>query len=287
MWQLPLFLNVVFAAVRGFFDKKLVSKIDPFVAFFYVVLWGTVFYYVIFIFRHHAIPPVYPGMMFLGVLYALAVGTYLAAVQISLSQSVIFASYYLLIALILAAVFLGEWQFFDPTVAAGQRTILGMVFAAAALGIFLFTGNKKEGKLERKWILFIAINIIVNGIGTYWGKVFIGDHGPLETLISQSLGGLPVLFIFNFLRKKDFRIHTGGQILAAMDAAAMVVALSFYYQAIKKGPLTIILPIQTLGGTILIALIGLVLFDEAHKFTRLKMVGMAAGVVGIVLLMMS
>jgi uncharacterized membrane protein len=283
-WPIPLFFNIVFGTIRSFIDKRLVNKIDPFVAFFYATFWSNIFFFSFYLLRHHSIPIVYPEMLILGALYSFIVGSYMAAIKINLSQTVIFNSYYLVIPLGLAAIFLGEWQLFDPTIFSGQKTLLGIFLAFVSMGLFLSTKSRKEEKIEKKWLMLILFNIIFNGFATYWGKIFITDHGPLETLISQSLGGIPVLFIFNKLRRKSMEISGQNHLLSFIDGFVIFLAVTFYYLAIKNGPLTVVLPIQTLVGTIAIALVGLFLFKEKAQITNKKIWGLILGFIGVVLL---
>lgn len=283
-WQMPLFFNVLFGTVRSFIDKKLVTKVDPFVAFFYTSFWCGIFFFVSYLFRHHSIPLIYPEMILMGALYSFIIGSYLSAIKINLSQTAIFTSYYLVIPLALAALFLDEWRLFDPMVWSGQKTLLGVFLAFVSMGLFLSTKSQREEKMEKKWLILILFNIIFNGIGTYWGKIFITDHGALETLISQSLGGIPVLFVFNKLRRKSMKISKPYHLLAFIDGLVIVVAVTFYYLAIKNGPLTVVLPLQTLIGTIAIALVGLFIFKEKAQMTKKKIWGLVLGFVGTVLL---
>lgn len=58
-----------------------------------------------------------------------------------------------------------------------------------------------------------------------------------------------------------------------------------FYTAFKSGPITVILPVQTLVLTITTVLGGLFIFKEAQNMTRRKIAGMVLGIVGVVLLM--
>ncbi len=284
-WQIPLLINIIFGTIRSYLDKKLVDRIDPFLVFLYTSIWGTVFFFLFYFFRHLSFPTIYPEMIFLGVLTTISMCSYLAAIKISLTQSVIFASYYLLLVLILAAVFLSEWQLFNPAESSGQKMIVGSILAFISIFLILSGRTKKEERLERKWIIYIVVFIILTAISVYWGKVFIADHGPLETLISQSLGVLPAIYIINIIKRVKWSISRENHLLAAVDGLAVVLATAFYYQALKSGPLSLILPVQTLVGTIAIVLVGLILFNEKQQFDKGKIIGLVLGMLGIILLM--
>lgn len=224
-------------------------------------------------------------MMLLGVLFSFGYGSYLMAVKINLSQSTVFSSFYILISLFLGASYLGEWQLLNPLTLTGQKTILGVVLIFISIWLFVVVEKKKEEKSNIRWLIFSLINIIVAGIGTFWGKSFIQNHGPIETLISESLGGLPVLFIINAARKQNFRIAKTDQIVAILDGFIVVLAVTFFYVALKNGPLSLILPIQTIALTIAIVLVGIFFFKETQSLTGRKIAGMILGIAGVILLM--
>ncbi|MBI3379978.1 EamA family transporter [Candidatus Gottesmanbacteria bacterium] len=283
-WQSALILSIVFAVIRGFLEKKLVAKVPPFLTFFYVVFWSTIIFLIFYFIRHFSLPVVYPEMMLLGILFAFGYGSFLEAMKINLSQSVIAASFYLLIPLVLSVFYLSEWKLFDPMTLVGQKNIIGILLTFVSMYMFV-KQDKKKGIINNKWLFFMIVDVILVGIGTFWGKTFIDSHGPLETLISQSLGGLPVLFIINVLKKENFKIGNFNQILAVIDGLVIVGTVTFFYVALKNGPLSVVLPIQTLVITIAITLVGLFAFKEAQNMTRRKIAGMVLGILGVVLLM--
>lgn len=283
-WQIPLFLNIIFGTIRSYLDKKLVTKIDPLVVYFYVVFW-LFFYLLIYYLLHFGIfPTVYPEMVAMGVLYAVAIGSYMKAIKINLSQSVVFSSYYLVIPMLLSSVFLGEWSFFNLKYFSGQKTISGLILAFISMFLILRSHTKKEAKLELEWVLLIITNIILNGIGTYWGKTFVNSHGLFDTIFSQCLGGIPTIMIINLFRGKKYSLALPDHLLIAFDGFIITLVVIFYYQAIRLGPLTLVLPTQTLLGTMAIALVGLIFFKEAQHFNKEKIIGLVLGIMGVGLL---
>lgn len=287
-WQIPLFISIIFSTIRGFLEKKLVAKVDPFLTFFYIVLWSTLAFVLFYIFQYQSLPAVYPEMMLLGVLFSISYGSYLMAVKINLSLSAVFASFYFVIPLLLAVIYLGEWQIFNPSTGSGQKIIFGVFLIFISMWLIFSDSTRKNNKdenLNKKWLFFSLVNLILAGVGTFWGKTFIANHGPLETLISQSYGGLPVLFILNIFRGKKFQIGRSNMILTILGGLVAACNVLLFYIAFKSGPITVILPVQTLVLTITIALVGLFVFKEAQNMTRKKIMGMVLGTVGVILLM--
>lgn len=284
-WLFPLIFNIIFSSIRNILDKRLVDRINPFVVFLYVSVFGQVIVLLVYFLRHASLPAFYPEMMFLGALYSLIVGTYLYAIKINLTQTAVFTSYYLLIPMLLSAIFMGEWIYFDVRIPEGQRTIMGIILALISMFLLLHSKSKKEEKMEKTWFLLIGANILLNGIGTFWGKSFIGDHGALETMFSQGMGGIPVILIFLLIQKEKLKLSRSNLFLTFVDSVIVSGQIIFYYAMVKAGPLAIILPVQTLVLTLAVVLIGLFIYNEAHFFTKAKFLGLIAGVVGVVLLM--
>jgi uncharacterized membrane protein len=283
-WQIALFLNIIFSVIRGSLYKKLVDKIDPILVMMHTNFWGIVFFSSYFVFFNREFPVIYPEMLLLGILFTVSFGAYLKAARISLTQSVVFGSYYLVITLFLAAIFLGEWKLFDIQNISGIKNILGAVMAFISIYLLMTSGSKKEKMLEKNWIKYISLNIILTGFGTFWSKAFLVNHLPIETLFSQYLGGMPIQVIYNKIKLKklsvDFTYYPAIILCSLME----VVGLSLYYVAFKEGPAMIILPVQTIMITIFTSLSGLIFFKEAHMFKKEKIWGLVIGIVGVGLL---
>jgi uncharacterized membrane protein len=250
----------------------------------YTNVWVLVFFFLFYLLRYGSFPVIYPEMMVLGVVYVIVIASFFAAIKISLSQTIVFASYYQLVAMILSAVFLGEWNLFNPFIFSGQKTILGICLAFIAMVLLLRSDKKSKGKLEKKWLYYILVYIIFMGIATFWSKSFLIAHGPLETLCSQQITFVPVALAWCLLKKKKLAISSRNQLLSGVDGLVTVFAVVFFYQALKNGPVSFILPIQTLLLTIATMILGLVVYKESHMFTREKIIGLVVGIAGIIFL---
>lgn len=285
-WQIPLFINIIFATIRGYLDKKISDRVDPFLAFFYLAFVGAVGYFLLYIIKYNSFPPIYPEMVLLGVLYSFVISLYMSAIRINLTQSSIFASYYLVIPMLLSAIFLGEWRLFNPVTFTGQKTLFGISLALISMLLLLHAHNKKEERLEKKWLIFIVLQILLNGLASFWGKTFINNHGPLETMTSQVMGGVPVMFMINIFRGQKFKLATNNFLWIIIDGTVIVFSVVFYYLAVRSGPLSIVLPVQSLILTATVVLIGLFVYKEAHDFDRNKLIGLILGGLGIMLLVL-
>ena len=139
--------------------------------------------------------------------------------------------------------------------------------------------------MEENWLFLVLVNIVLVGIGVFLGKRFVDTHGPLETIFSQAIACALTLFFINLARRKRMHLSFSNHFLSFIDGLVIACGATFYYVAIKAGPLSLILPIQSLVLTVTGILTGLFLFGEAHLFDRTKIIGLALGAAGVVLLM--
>lgn len=283
-WQSALLGNIFFASIRDPFYKKIVDRLDPYLVMFHTNIWGMVLFSAYYIVRNRLLPPIYFEMMLLGVVFTVSYGFYLTAIRFSLSQSVIFRSYSLAITLLLTAVFLGEWMFFDPLRVSGIKNITGVLLAGISLYTLTATGAKKEQKLERTWLLLILGNIILNGFGSFWSKSFLASHAPAETLLSQYVGGMVVLPFIMKAKKMSIRISKGYVLQIFILSVLEFFTLILFYEAYRKGPAVLVLPIQALVITIMTTMAGLIIFKETHLYRKEKAWGLGLGLFGALLL---
>lgn len=284
IWQTALVFYVFFGVLRGYFDKKLVTKVDPVVAFFYSAVWSLAAYLVIYFLVTGFFFPILPEQLILGVVYVFGIWAYLIALQLSLSQTVVFCSYSILIPMVLSAVFLGEWQLFNPGSLAGLKNIFGIILALLSMYLIIKSHSKKEEKLEKKWFFLIIVNIFSVGIANYLSKIYLADYGPVEALISQSISGIPLILIISLITGKSLKLTKRKHALAATDGVVVGLSVIFFYAMLKAGAASVVLPIGMSALTIVSVLVGLFIFKETQLFTKEKLVGLFIGILGIMLL---
>lgn len=284
---MPLFLNIIFGTIRGFLDKKLVNHYDPFLVLLVTEIWVGFFFLSAYLFIHHSLPPIFPGMVIVGGLFIFVIYFYFEAIKISLSKTIILSSFYLLITMGLSAIFLQEWRLFDLNTISGWKNIIGAVFALFSVYFLLKSHNKKEEKLEKKFFLFITLNILFNGIGTFWIKSILQTQGELEVILSQVIGGLLVLIPIHILKKNTLNKNRNFHLLAFLDGFVIFLVIWTFTAALKNGPTVLVLPIQTVLLTIFIALIGLFIFNEKRSFTFEKKIGLVLGIIGVLILVIN
>jgi len=228
--------------------------------------------------------PILPEQLVLGVVYVFGIWAYLIALQLSLSQTVVFCSYSILIPMILSAAFLGEWQLFNPGTLGGLKNIFGIILALLSMYLMIKSRSKREEKLEKKWFFLIIINIFSVGIANYLSKIYLASYGPVEAVISQSISGIPLIFIISLITRKSLKLTKKTHVLAATDGVVVGLSVIFFYAMLKAGAASVVLPIGMSALTIVSVLVGLFIFKETHLFTKEKLVGLFIGILGIVLL---
>jgi uncharacterized membrane protein len=223
-------------------------------------------------------------MFFLGVIFAISTTCLFAAIRISLSQTSLFGTYAIIVPMILATLFLGESVFFDPMTIKGVRSITGVLSALVSLWLLTRSKNHQKEKTNMTWFFLIFTYIIFDGVGQFWNKTFLASHTPMETLVSQTIGMIPFLFLILYVRRVSFKITRNTHRWIAFDSIAEVGFAIFLLLSFKLGPISLILPIQKLATLIGGMLLGLFVFNEKHELTKTKKIGLLVGIAGIILL---
>src|SRR3989338_6770513 len=146
-WQILFVINLVSASVREYLNKQIADRLNPVVAFFHLALYFGVWLLISFLVFYHRWPRLDITIISTGVLFLVAFIAYLKAVKYSLSQSILFQSYSILVTVLLAVVFLGEAGYLDITTSLGQKVIGGGVLAIMSLWLMLRGNGKKDEKL--------------------------------------------------------------------------------------------------------------------------------------------
>lgn len=283
-WHIYLLANIIATVLRGFIEKKLVATIAPLVLVLYVSFWVLVFLVSFQVLTIGGLGVVYPDMVGVGVIFALALASYFSAIKISLSQTSVLAAFHVMVAMILSALFLGEWQLFHPYSVSGIKSLSGIGLSISAMW-FLLVGHAR-GKIptDAAWGRAILSYILLNGIGAFLSKAFLTTHDVLPMLVWQSAGTVVALLVLNVWKKNWLRLSLPLIGATFVNGLTFVLGTWLFFSALQLGPLSIVMPIQILSITILVALVGLVAFREFAAFTKTKLIGTILGIAGIVLL---
>src|SRR3990170_574191 len=124
-WEILLFINLISATIREALSKKIADKMSFSVGLFYIMVFSQVLLYLAFFITHGSLPRFDLNVSAIGVIFVIAFSAYFAAIKISLSQSILFQSYSILVTVILTAIYLGEAKYFDLSTPTGIKVISG------------------------------------------------------------------------------------------------------------------------------------------------------------------
>lgn len=286
-WQILLLINLICATTRETLSKKIANKLDPFVMVFYVTVISGMLLYAYQFLAYQDWPRIDLVVTASGAFFVVAFVAYFSAVRISLSQSILFQSYSILVTIILAALFLGESHYFDITTITGFKTITGIILAFVALWFLLHQRGKKEQAMEKKWFLYIGTCILTLGVGSFFSVLFTKTYHPVEIFINQTNGSVPLLWMLMVMQKKSLQLSFSMMKTVFVNSAAGVGALLSFYELLQYIALSRIYPVQQVLLVIFTMTSSIVFYKEAHFFTGKRWIGMLVGLGGIVLLVSS
>ncbi len=286
-WQILLLINLAAASVREYLNKKVADRVSPFVGLFYICFFALILFYGCFFLFYHAFPRFDLLLSLTGIILIAGFISYFAALKISLSQSILFQSYSILITIVLSAIYLGESKYFDFHTATGLKVIIGILLSFIALWSLLHQKSKKKEQLEKKWFVYILSTIVFLGVGSFFTIFYIHRFSPLEVIINQNNVMVPLLFLFAVIRREKILIGSRMLKATAVNAFVSTIAVIAFYQALLLTPVAKFYPLQQLSLVIITMFTGVIFYKEKDLFSGTKLVGMALGLVGMVLLVMS
>jgi drug/metabolite transporter (DMT)-like permease len=172
---------------------------------------------------------------------------------------------------VLAVAFLGERP--DALRTAG----VAMAVAAAIL-LAVRSGDVEVGA----WVGLAIVSLVLQGVGAFIAKIVVTEGGPTTLLLTSVLVQLAVGVVIARAVPLDVAGSLRGMALVVtVTLAAAALATIGYLSALSVGPASLIVPLvatsPSLGG-----LLGIAVLKE--RVTRLQALGIAMGLVGIVLL---
>lgn len=280
-------INLIFGSLREVFNKKVADKLDPYVGLFYITLFINFWFYIYQIIIIGSLPQFNLLQAASGIVIAAAAFSYFSALKISLSQSILFQSYSIIVTIMLAAIFLGEGSYFDIGTVTGIKVISGIILAITALWFLLHVGSKKEVRLERKWFVYIIFTILFFGVGSFFSVSLTRTNVPVEVLINQENVMVVIFFVLSLWQKKKILIGKKLVFLTFINSIFATVAIISFFEALRIVAVARFFPIQQLSLVVLTMLSAVVFYKESNIFSGKRLIGMAMGLVGIILLVTS
>ncbi|OGG26007.1 hypothetical protein A2960_05630 [Candidatus Gottesmanbacteria bacterium RIFCSPLOWO2_01_FULL_39_12b] len=254
---------------------------------FYLVVFGFLWLY-----PYHLIATgTYPRFNLMatlpGIIFTVSFVAYLSAIRISLSQTILFQSYSILVTIFLTAVYLGEGKYFDVATVSGLKVIIGIILAIVSLWFLLHVGRKKEELLERRWFLYILLVIFFGGTGSFLSIWFLTNSTPQEMIINQSYSMFILLFVLIKIYRKKLLIGNKATLLIFVSSFFASIAVVSFYEVLKQVAVSKILPVQQVSLVVLTMLSAVIFYKESNIFSGRRLIGMVMGLVGIIMLVTS
>lgn len=282
-WQILLFINLTSAAFREYFHKKIADTIDPWIGFFLIVLFNVLILSLFYFALYRDLPVINPLIALSGVVFVAVYLTYFKAIKYSLSQTILFQSYSLVITIILAAVFLNEISYFNLS-SSGLRLMGGIFLAFFSLWLLL-SGRKKMVKSQVSWLIFLIAHILLLGVGSFLTLSFSRSYGPLFTILNQTYGAFLALGIYFLISNK--KIHPSGSVLKVTFLGSFFSSISglAFFQAVLTVSAAKFYPLQQLLLVILTMMVGVIFYRETNIFKSQKLTGLIIGFMGVLMLL--
>ena len=218
----------------------------------------------------------------LGIGFINAFGAYFQwrAYRYSLSKTSLFLPLSGIIAVSLAAIFLGESNIYNPYI------ILGSLILFCSAFILNVRSSKEEESTNTKWLLFVLGMVLISGVAVFMLK-FFSFTVPKGTFLlywysGAFLGSLPILLLEGGDTRKLFQKEVWRVPLASLG---IMGALATTYWMFQLSPAGIVVPVYSFSTTLLAILAGWFVFKERKGLSKLQVFGFASGIIGILLIM--
>lgn len=214
------------------------------------------------------------------VIFALGYGSatvfgFFAITNGSLGLTSLVTSYSLIIPTIYGIIFLGE----KPSI----MLYIGLVLLFAS--IFLINFEKGEKKITLKWLIFVTISLIGNGICTAVQKVqqMKQNQAYKNEFMTVALLLVTVVCLIFLYHKKDFKpVFTKPIIVLPIICGCANALVNYLVMVLSRMDASLLFPIVSAGGIIMTGIISLTIYKEC--FTKQQIIGMILGIASVVCL---
>lgn len=221
-----------------------------------------------------------------GVVNAFGAWAFAQAIMVGFTQSFLLLPLSSIMALFLAAIFLGESHLFNLHTPAGIVTSLGLILSLSGI-IFFHKKQNYKNKPKQFWLLALISFIVITGTVEFLSKFFAVNNVPPVTYIiswyAGSFVGALGIALSNKLWKQD-GFSDYDWFWASIFAVGTIGSLGSTYLGLTAAPLALIIPLRAFLYTVGGALMGLFIFHEKDYFDKLQIVGLIFGFIGAALL---
>lgn len=195
----------------------------------------------------------------------------------SLGLTSLVTSYSLLIPTTYGIIFLGE----KPSI----MLYIGLILLCVS--IFLINFEKGEKKITPKWLIFVTLAFLGNGVCTTAQKVQQINQNQAyknEFMALSLLVVTVVCLVFSLLyHKNDFKpIFTKPIIILPLICGGANALVNYLVMVLSHIDASLLFPIVSAGGIILTGVISLTIFKE--RFSKQQFLGMIFGIFAVIFL---
>lgn len=216
------------------------------------------------------------------IIFALGYGSatvfgFFAITHGSLGLTSLVTSYSLIIPTIYGILFLDEKPSF--------MLYIGLVLLFTS--IFLINFVKGEKKPTVKWLIFVTLALVGNGICTTAQKVQQMEQNKAYKnefmAIALFLVTIVCLIFAIIYHKKDFKpVFTKPIIILPIICGVANAVVNYLVMVLSRLPASLLFPVISAGGIILTGIISLTIYRE--RFTKQQILGMILGIASVVCL---
>lgn len=155
------------------------------------------------------------------------------------------------------------------------------------VSIFLINFVKGEKKPTIKWLIFVTLTLIGNGVCTTAQKVqqLNQNGGYKNEFMAVSLLALTLVCLVFALcyHKKDFKpVFSKPIIIVPLICGGANALVNYLVMVLSDVPASILFPVISAGGIILTGIVSLTIYKE--RFTKQQYIGMILGIASVVCL---
>lgn len=205
-------------------------------------------------------------------------GAYKALASGPMSLTVLISSFSTILPLLFGVFFLKE-----------KLTILGIIgLIILAISLILVNKVKKGEKINGKWLFYICISFIANGINSIIQKLHQASVGRDYTICFQFIAMVIAVIITGTLmlvrEKPNFPVflkNSGALNSSLAGIANAIVNITMLYLAVNMKAV-ILYPVVLAGGLVISFLTALIIYKE--RLNKLQYLGSFLGLISILLL---
>lgn len=239
-------------------------------------------------------PKIEPNVFWVGLLgFGQAFGAYLQwrTFGFSLSKTILFLPLMDVVTITLAVLLLAEialWNF---------QLIVGVILCFLGLWMFKFAEKLKQDRetnvaimpAGKNWFLFTISMILIFGTAGFLVK-FFSSSVPRESFVAGWYLGafLATPFMLALEKAHPFKEISKRTVLYCFAVGAAILGNLFilYWAYQLGGPVSMMLPIKGVVGTVIPVLAGLFLFKERNKLSRLEWLAFVPATIGAILIVL-